>query len=570
MSTRQTSLACTTWNLAAINDNPFEYYMDSPDPAYAAMLSAVERHLDKPGTRECTLGECVPKGFVQALDARMRARTWPGTDAVRNLWETRLRHQRIVSDFLKDAELGRKRLISMPGRMTNTVDTAAGPVYRPSVISPYAGRALASKAAWGRAWLRFLFDADPHTGSPPHCTRLQRIPRAKYPALTAEEEAISLPLQTLYLALFDCVLVHLLDVCAPTTWRPLRRRIVRACMQQKAKRTLALLRTRHCDQDVVCLQEVAASFVALLRADARLSKQYACIAPAALDAKRDQNSVVLLSRRRFDPATVAECTEHVLKQLSLSDRAKVQAGDLVAVTVVERDTGRRYLIASFHGDTNGLATVPVVRALCTTRTRHSPKAHVLVLGLDANSHDCPATPSTRGKYLRAPDLHRTYTALGLTSCWGGRPKWSACYTTGTARTCLQPQLNKSVRRRDVHKTGTAGSAFQPKDFILVSADAYTAQPATTAKDNTGKGAYREGSLFPTVTFPSDHAILTSTFRPNTDPTPAAGTRRASTSTPRVRTRRARGGCCSTSSSSRTASGTWTRRGTGRSGGSCPS
>jgi len=42
------------------------------------------------------------------------------------------------------------------------------------------------------------------------------------------------------------------------------------------------------------------------------------------------------------------------------------------------------LLASFHGDTNGLATLPVLAAVHSLA--QSMKDHMLIFGLDANTH----------------------------------------------------------------------------------------------------------------------------------------------------------------------------------------
>ena len=55
---------------------------------------------------------------------------------------------------------------------------------------------------------------------------LQRIKRAKYPALSAEEEAISIPLQTLCQAIFDAVLVHIVNLVSPSgKWQQLQQQM---------------------------------------------------------------------------------------------------------------------------------------------------------------------------------------------------------------------------------------------------------------------------------------------------------------------------------------------------------
>ena len=49
--------------------------------------------------------------------------------------------RRIVTDFLKDREIGKKRLIGMPDRITNRVNLAGGrSALRPTVINAFSGR----------------------------------------------------------------------------------------------------------------------------------------------------------------------------------------------------------------------------------------------------------------------------------------------------------------------------------------------------------------------------------------------------------------------------------------------
>ena len=49
----------------------------------------------------------------------------------------------------------------------------------------------------------------------------------------------------------------------------------------------------------------------------------------------------------------------------------------------------------------------------------------------------------------------------------------------------------------------------PKDFILFSPDDFAV--VHTWKDNTGRREYREGMVFPTLEFPSDHGVLSVTL-----------------------------------------------------------
>jgi hypothetical protein len=51
---------------------------------------------------------------------------------------------------------------------------------------------------------------------------LQNIARSKYPAISEKEEKMSIPLQVMALAIFDGVLLHILNMLAPATWQPIK------------------------------------------------------------------------------------------------------------------------------------------------------------------------------------------------------------------------------------------------------------------------------------------------------------------------------------------------------------
>jgi hypothetical protein len=108
----------------------------------------------------------------------------------------------------------------MPDRVTNTINTGdQGVLCRPTVINCYDGD-LGSSPKWWAAWKSFIFSkqlllADGSTAPTRPVQMLQPIKRSKYPALTEEEEAISLPLQTLSQAIFDAILVHIVNTVSP-------------------------------------------------------------------------------------------------------------------------------------------------------------------------------------------------------------------------------------------------------------------------------------------------------------------------------------------------------------------
>ena len=91
------------------------------------------------------------------------------------------------------------------------------------------------------------------------------------------------------------------------------------------------------------------------------------------------------------------------------------------------------------------------------------------------------------------------------------------YTTYNARTYLQPQLNKAVRMTE--RAYSPLTDRNPKDHILFQTSSCTSDQVgremqrtgfsakTVSRDNTGTGTFLPRTPFPTMNFPSDHAIV---------------------------------------------------------------
>ena len=123
-----------------------------------------------------------------------------------------------------------------------------------------------------------------------------------------------------------------------------------------------------------------------------ISRSRARVVCVRYDPDRDQNSLVLLSKSRFpDASSVTEHTGEIMASFtgatdSNGKAVPVADGDLFVASA--RDTrGDDFVFASFHGDTNGLATVPVVGAVHAylQRPGSTLAAHRFVFGLDANT-----------------------------------------------------------------------------------------------------------------------------------------------------------------------------------------
>jgi hypothetical protein len=118
--------------------------------------------------------------------------------------------------------------------------------------------------------------------------------------------------------------------------------------------------------------------------------------------------------------------------------------------------------------------------------------------MDANTHVAHVPNEKQGVSHFAAHLEK----LGLVSCWGVEPD-PRVHTTFNARTYLQPQLNKAVRFVD--KAASPATDKHPKDHIVFRAGTFECRIVT--RDNTGEGEFLDDAPFPTLTFPSDHALV---------------------------------------------------------------
>ena len=258
-------------------------------------------------------------------------------------------------------------------------------------------------------------------------------------------------------AIFDAILVHMMNtVEKPEVWQPLKSTMVESLNKQKVPHTMEILEKVYIDSDIITLQEVSSSFIDQAR-DSAIGKKFRIVAPSALDSVRDQNSVICLNRETFPKGSSGEITALVENSFPEGVDVPVAKGDILAITATNAD-GVPFVIASFHGDTNGLATKPVLDAIVKTMTSNPTLvSHRLIFGLDANTYE-HATP---GKQEDVLDFGKRYVSHSLTSCWGDVPN-PKNYTTYNARTYLQPQLNKACKQDEKREKGDVN----PKDFIL--------------------------------------------------------------------------------------------------------
>jgi len=497
----------TSWNIAAINNNPWEYWITyDENPKYVKLMEDIERFIENPQEKDVPVSKVFTEDMFSKLMECMKNENWEGLDKVEEYWNNEYKNRKIISEFLKDKTIGAKRLTSMPDRVTNTISLAEPQgelLCRPTVINVYEGD-MSTMDIWFSSWIKFVFEDETNMKGKDGTLQTKKISKlfpkiakAKYPAISEDEESVSIPLQVLCLAIFDSILLHMLLEVSGNDWIEIKKQLCTQLNKNKTPRTCEILNSQYSNSDIIALQECGAVFFDQLQKYEQMSEKFSFHAPANLDRSRDQNSVLLLSKK-FDSSSVVEITDDVLSELGKREKkAPIVAGDLfviVASETEEEEGARKFLIASFHGDTNGLATIPVVEAINTVYQDKYTSTHSLIFCLDANTYEKP-TSSQQG----VVEFAENYVSLGLSSCFGDKPNPSN-YTTFNARTYLQAQLNKACKSSEKTK-----GDINPKDFILF--DKKTMSAGKWIKDNTGNKEYKENIVFPTLTFPSDHGVL---------------------------------------------------------------
>ena len=117
------ALRLLTWNIAAINNNPFEYWITSDDSGYNKIMKSVAEFIEQPAAKDVPINQVFTDSMASELFAEMERVGWSGVKETREQWESSYKGRKIISEFVKDSVLGKKRLASMPDRVTNTINT---------------------------------------------------------------------------------------------------------------------------------------------------------------------------------------------------------------------------------------------------------------------------------------------------------------------------------------------------------------------------------------------------------------------------------------------------------------
>ena len=164
-------ITAASWNVSAVNTNPFEYWVTHSDPAYNELMTGVQDLMDSP-EKDILIHQIFTDTMYDELVEELDARKIGGLDLMRRHWQADYRQRTAVAGFLKDAKLGVKRLVSLPDRVTNCIRLAdGGACLRPTVINAYDGPPLSSMATWWLQWREFMFRTSVQVGAPSACGR---------------------------------------------------------------------------------------------------------------------------------------------------------------------------------------------------------------------------------------------------------------------------------------------------------------------------------------------------------------------------------------------------------------
>lgn len=99
MAKANRKLQVSTWNVAAINNNPFEYWITyDENPAYEKIMSDIEAFLENPGAQDVPVSQVFTEEMFTELEKRMDGVGW---DNVRSYWNNDFKNRKIISDFMK-------------------------------------------------------------------------------------------------------------------------------------------------------------------------------------------------------------------------------------------------------------------------------------------------------------------------------------------------------------------------------------------------------------------------------------------------------------------------------------
>eukprot|EP01084_Bolivina_argentea_P298681 514746_1 len=138
----ESGLNVMTWNIAGINNNPWEYYVSIDDKNYNTLMENIEQFLTNKG-KNIQVGNVlnqIDKDFFAKISKLIQDKEIL-TEQKDNNFDSVLKNDvnkylnMNVCDFLSNKFIGEYRLISWPDRLLNTIDndkSGDNYIYRPT------------------------------------------------------------------------------------------------------------------------------------------------------------------------------------------------------------------------------------------------------------------------------------------------------------------------------------------------------------------------------------------------------------------------------------------------------
>ena len=104
MASSNRKLQISTWNIAAINNNPFEYWITyDENPAYEKIMTDIEAFLEAPGDKDVEVSAVFTEEMFAELEKRIDGVGW---ENVRSYWDSDFKKRKIISGFMKVSFMG--------------------------------------------------------------------------------------------------------------------------------------------------------------------------------------------------------------------------------------------------------------------------------------------------------------------------------------------------------------------------------------------------------------------------------------------------------------------------------
>ena len=100
------SLQVISWNIAAVNNNPFEYWITHSDAGYTQLMAGIEEFVDEPGSLDVPVSDIFTEVMFEDLKQAMLAEGWTGVPETEKQWNENYKSRTIISGFLKDKDIG--------------------------------------------------------------------------------------------------------------------------------------------------------------------------------------------------------------------------------------------------------------------------------------------------------------------------------------------------------------------------------------------------------------------------------------------------------------------------------